>query len=398
MVGDGRTGARIRARRLDRGLRQAQLAEAVGISAPYLNLIEHDRRRIGGRLLLALARALQVEAQALTEGAESGLLAELGAAGATLGPAAAAAGELAARFPDWARLVAGQHRRIGELEETIEMLSDRLSQDPRLAAALHEVLSTVTAIRSTAAILNDERDLGRDWLDRFHRNLDADARRLAGSARDLVGYLEGDGAGAAIPARSPQEAFETWLAGGAEGRPDSPEAAALADAWTRQAKADAALVPLRDHPDDPLALAQDCGQPLTTVFRRLAAGPGGWGLVSADAAGAILLRKPPEGFHMPRLGAACPLWPLFLALARPLQAMAGRIEQAGRLPRHFRYWAVAEPVPGTGLTGPAVFRAHMLLAPEAAGSAGPAEPVGTTCRVCPRETCPARREPSVLPG
>lgn len=396
MTGAAGTGARIRARRLDRGLRQAELAQAAGISAPYLNLIEHDRRRIGGKLLLALARALGVEPQALSEGAEAGLVAELGAAGAALGPAAATAAELAARFPEWARLAALQHRRIAELEETIEALSDRLSHDPRLAAALHEVLSTVTAIRSTAAILNEERDLARDWLDRFHRNLDADARRLAGSARDLVGYLEGEAA--AVAPRSPQEAFETWLAAGGEGRPEGAEAAALADAWTRQAEADAALVPLDGDPADPLALAEACGQPLPTVFRRLAAGPGGWGLVTADAAGAILLRKPAAGFHMPRLGAACALWPLFLAPARPLQVMAGRIEQAGRVPRRFRYWALAEPVPGTGLTGPAVFRAHMLLAPEAAGSAGPAEPVGTTCRVCPRAGCPARREASVLPG
>ena len=62
------TGARIRARRLDRGQRQADLAAQVGISPAYLNLIEHGKRRIGGKVLVALARALDVEPYSLTEG------------------------------------------------------------------------------------------------------------------------------------------------------------------------------------------------------------------------------------------------------------------------------------------------------------------------------------------
>ena len=64
------TGSRIRERRVDLGIRQTDLANAVGISASYLNLIEHNRRRIAGKLLNDLARAMQVDPSALTEGAE----------------------------------------------------------------------------------------------------------------------------------------------------------------------------------------------------------------------------------------------------------------------------------------------------------------------------------------
>ncbi|MDP1576045.1 MAG: helix-turn-helix transcriptional regulator, partial [Cypionkella sp.] len=39
------TGTRLRERRVALGQRQADLAETVGISASYLNLIEHNRRR-----------------------------------------------------------------------------------------------------------------------------------------------------------------------------------------------------------------------------------------------------------------------------------------------------------------------------------------------------------------
>jgi DNA-binding XRE family transcriptional regulator len=45
-------GSRIRERRVALGLRQAEVALRAGISGSYLNLIEHNRRRIGGKLSL----------------------------------------------------------------------------------------------------------------------------------------------------------------------------------------------------------------------------------------------------------------------------------------------------------------------------------------------------------
>ena len=77
MVADTLTGSRIRDRRLIRGLRQADLARKIGISTSYLNLIEHNRRRIGGKLLNALADALDVEVSVLNQGAEASLIAAL---------------------------------------------------------------------------------------------------------------------------------------------------------------------------------------------------------------------------------------------------------------------------------------------------------------------------------
>ena len=52
------TGTRLRERRLALGLKQAELAQRVGVSASYLNLIEHNRRRISEDLLARLALAL----------------------------------------------------------------------------------------------------------------------------------------------------------------------------------------------------------------------------------------------------------------------------------------------------------------------------------------------------
>jgi hypothetical protein len=48
-------GAKVRSLRRARGLTQAQLAERLGISASYLNLIEHNRRSLPAPLLIRLA-------------------------------------------------------------------------------------------------------------------------------------------------------------------------------------------------------------------------------------------------------------------------------------------------------------------------------------------------------
>ena len=62
-------GSRIRERRVALGLRQAEVALRAGISGSYLNLIEHNRRRIGGKVLLNIAAALETDPGALAEGA-----------------------------------------------------------------------------------------------------------------------------------------------------------------------------------------------------------------------------------------------------------------------------------------------------------------------------------------
>ena len=149
------TGSRIRERRQIAGLKQAELAEKIGISASYLNLIEHNRRRIGGKLLLRIAEGLGVEASALSEGAEAALIATLREAEADMQVASVETDrieEFAGRFPGWARLLAASQRRIVQMEHAIEALSERLTHAPELAASVHEVLSTAAAIRSAMGL------------------------------------------------------------------------------------------------------------------------------------------------------------------------------------------------------------------------------------------------------
>ena len=85
------TGGRVRERRLALGRRQADVARAAGISASYLNLIEHNRRRIGPEVLSRLADALGTEAAALAQGAEGGRAVDLREAASGAGAEAALA-------------------------------------------------------------------------------------------------------------------------------------------------------------------------------------------------------------------------------------------------------------------------------------------------------------------
>ena len=50
-----------------------------------------------------------------------------------------------------------------------------------------------------------------------------------------------------------------------------------------------------------------------------------------------------------------------------------------------------------GAQGPVITQAQMLIMPpDPARAAGPVIRIGPACRICPRKTCPARREPSIL--
>ena len=81
------TGTKLRDRRLAAGLRQAEVALKAGISASYLNLIEHNRRKVTPEVMERLADALQIDRAALVEGHEAALIEDLRSAAARGGAA-----------------------------------------------------------------------------------------------------------------------------------------------------------------------------------------------------------------------------------------------------------------------------------------------------------------------
>ncbi|MGA9252760.1 MAG: short-chain fatty acyl-CoA regulator family protein [Roseobacter sp.] len=425
MPREGLTGSRIRERRSVAGIRQADLARSLGISPSYLNLIEHNRRRIGGKLLLDIARVLGVEPSMLSEGAEAALIATLreAATGANLPSAEVErADELAGRFPGWAEVLAVGHQRIATLERTVETLSDRLTHDPMLAASVHELLSTAAAIRSTASILADEKDIEAEWRDRFHANLNQDSKRLAESSKSLVNYFEAGRVDQDLVS-SPQEEVDAFLsqngyhfAGLEKGEQSIDEiidaaenlrsttSKKLARIVLKRIASDAAIVPAPDLSaamsrvgSDPLELATALEAPVSVVLRRLAARKElESGLIVCDRAGSILFRKPVGQMVIPRFGAACALWPIFAALCQPGQVIHTPLVQLGRGRAYFDCYAVADVVGEAHYNTPPLIEANMLLVAGTAPETGQVLEVGATCGVCPKRGCPGRREPSIL--
>ncbi|GAA4218402.1 hypothetical protein GGQ68_002459 [Sagittula marina] len=430
MPKDTLTGSRIRERRIAQGVRQAELARIAGISASYLNLIEHNRRRIGGKLLLDIAEALGVEPTHLTEGAGAALIAGLREAASDLPDAGAEldrTDEFAGRFPGWAAALVATRARVAQLERSVEVLTDRMTHDPQLAASLHEMLSTVTAIRSAASILAEPGDIDPDWQSRFHRNIYEDSARLAETSRGLVTYLEADNE-QATETGTPQEELDGALEKAEHhipeleqqadvaqvmtrlGRGLSSAAQSLLRAWLERYAADAKALPMNDlakaltaHGTDALALSVALDQPPTRVMRRLAAMPAEVlgdpvGLAICDASGVLSYRKPLPDFPMPRFGAACPLWPLYKALNRPYAVLSADLVQLGRSGATVRVEAQATPVGPPQANSDPLFEAHMLVRPLPVSRepASPSADVGITCRICPRVKCIGRREPSIL--
>lgn len=431
MAADTLVGSRIRERRVMLGLKQSELARRVGISPSYLNLIEHNRRRIGGKTLLALADLLNVEPSQLSEGAEATLINGLRVAAQSEESTRAELDrteEFAGRFPGWAQLLVTLLQRADTLEQTVKTLSDRLANDPQLAASLHDVISTVTAIRSTASILVDTKTLEPEWQARFHRNINEDSRRLAEGAEALVRYLE------AAPdtgeeVRSPLDEMHAYLAAQDYSIPEvetsvgdarisaivaqagelaSDEARQLTERWLQQCYHDAQMLPLSElrksadqHGLRPEVLAEVLDVALPLLFRRLAMLPsedyGPIGLVTCDVSGTILFRKPIPGFSLPQGAGTCSLWPLFQALLNPLAPIVTPLLQAGRDQMPVMSYAVAETHAPKRFGATPRLLALMLILPgrQEEGRAAPMT-VGSTCRVCPVGHCDARREPSLL--
>lgn len=423
-------GTRIRERRLQNGIRQSDLARSAGISPSYLNLIEHNKRRIGGKTLIKLAEVLMVEPALLSEGAEAALIEGLHQAAGAVKDSPAELDrveEFAGRFPGWAQLLSNIRDRCVSLEQTVETLTDRLAHDPNLAISLHEVISVVTSIHSTSSILTETKDLEPEWQSRFHRNINEDSARLVESAESLVRYLEG-APDIDADIRSPQDELHAFLSDNdfhfpelesddAEPRIErvlgqsailkTDPAKDLARAMLAEYVQDAQRLPegalkkqiarLGIQPDQ---LAVFFGVDITTVFRRLAMLPkalaGPVGLVICDGTGTVTFRKPVMGFALPQSAGACALWPLYQVLSNPSAIIRRRLRQLGREQTNVQVLAVAETRAISFDVAPLV-RPHMLILPDDPGaSASNLHDVGVNCRICPIPGCTARREPSII--
>lgn len=208
------TGPRIRARRKDLGITQAALAEQVGVSASYLNLIEHSRRSIGGTLLLRIAAHLDTTVDALSGREEGRLAADLTelAADPVLSSSPLPVQDiphLVGAAPDLARAAVTVYRAYLDARSQTETLAERLAQDPYLMETSHQLLTLITSIRSFSEILEDYGDIDEVQRQRFITAIADESQKLSGLTGQMFDFLEGRTS--RRPRQSPEEEVDDLI-------------------------------------------------------------------------------------------------------------------------------------------------------------------------------------------
>ncbi|WP_282605214.1 helix-turn-helix domain-containing protein [Pelagibius sp. Alg239-R121] len=188
-------GLKLRERRKALGVTQTALAAKVGVSPSYLNLIESEKRNIGGSLLKRLAGELGIRMEELDGAADRRLIDDLGEIATSptfqnLKVSPQSASELVGRHPDWARALTVLYRTYMDRDQTVIALADRLNQDPFLAAAVHRMLTNVSAIRSASEILESIPDIEPDQRERFHSILLTESDQLSSVAEGLAAFFD----------------------------------------------------------------------------------------------------------------------------------------------------------------------------------------------------------------
>lgn len=188
-------GIQIRRRRLALKISQADLARAVGVSPSYLNLIENNKRVVGGRLLLRIAERLNLDIDRLSGDAEQRtiqaieeLVADPVLAGIELDTTSIR--DLVARHPEAAVALTRLHRAYIDATITVEAYANRLKSDPILSDMLHQVLNRIAGIRSSAEILSSIPELTGAERERFLKTINGEAENLTGVLKQLVSYFD----------------------------------------------------------------------------------------------------------------------------------------------------------------------------------------------------------------
>lgn len=452
----GHLGAKVRALRRREGLSQVQLAERLGVSPSYLNLIENKRRPMPAALLIKLAQLYGLDLQSFGADDDTRLVSDLLEAFSDqvfepYGLTSSDVRDLAASNPAIARAVLALYRAYETARESAESLASRLSDGEEFAGVASrapseevndliqsqgnhfpELEAAAERLRHDARL--DDDDLFRGLVSHLERAYGVHVRiarwgeqrgtlRRYDPDRKLVTLSE------LLPTRSRSFHLAHQLAllsqrdvldriTSQDPQLTSDEARALARVALANYFAGAVLMPYGPF----LQAAREERYDIDVIGRRFRVGfeqvchrlttlrrPGAEGvpfhMIRIDVAGNISKRFSASGIRFARFSGACPRWNVFAAFLTP-----GMIRiQISRMPDGVAYFCIArtiqkdsggyhaqQPVQAIAL-GCQVQYARELVYSDGVDleNLETAVPVGVTCRLCERTDCEQRALPSL---
>ena len=408
-------GGRIREFRKQRGHKQSELAALVGISPTYLNLIEHDKRAVAGKLLSLFANILQVERTQLLRGATAEIIEQLQQAARQMPLSETTpSAELddielfTTRFPGWANVLSYQAATQKRLESMIEGLSDRLSHDPVLSETIHIMLSNITAIRSISELLVVRGSMDEERQKSFIQNIFLESKRLSVSAEKLLEQFEPAAHSLTDKANDKEAFIPSEKSPKKTDKPAGQKELTLPETVTnttdfvtsqRLITAETLAKSAASHHYHPFLIADYFDLPARAVFYQLLALSNQghlpeFGLLEVDNAGGVLFRKETSTMRLPSRSGACPRWPVYRALGlagepviQKMQFITGETYQAYAI-SSTRKRDFAQLVP----VSQSVMLFHEIARDDPLHATTPLTDVGFHCSVCRHTNCPDRRE------
>ncbi len=183
-------GHKIRRLRAEQGLTQTSAAKALGISASYLNLIEHNQRPLTLPLLLKLGRAFDVDLQTFSEDEDARVISELREVFAdhlfdSFGIPVEDIDAVVASAPALAPAIQALYRSVVESRNSVTTLVEQLSDDASRGQLAFDLRTLLTNVRSFSEILLNHEDLEQTERQHFISILVRESERLGERMADL---------------------------------------------------------------------------------------------------------------------------------------------------------------------------------------------------------------------
>ncbi|SHE49049.1 hypothetical protein SAMN05444273_101573 [Litoreibacter ascidiaceicola] len=430
-------GTKLRELRTRMGLTQKAFAAKLGVSLPYLNQMENNNRPVSTSVVLAMASEFGFDVTELSSGdaermvtdmseaLSDPIFAEIAPPLADLRLAASNAPALSRAFIELHRAYRQTHERLASLDEVLGQEATNLQPSPweevrdffhycdnyidAVDRAAERFASTIEGDILRASNLNFELQFTDSKTLRRYDPV-ANALRLAASSTPSTQRFQ---LLHQIALLEQNELLDATLD---LARFQTDAARHIAKIGLANYFAGAALMPYTAFLEaaqttrhDLEQLADQFGASIEQVAHRLSTlqRPGAKGIpfffVRVDQAGTITKRHSATRLQFARFGGPCPLWNVHRAFETP-----GRfLRQLAETPDGVRYISIARDVskPGGSFTAPTrryaialgceMTHASALVYADDMLPASPQafEPIGISCRICPRRDCHQRSVP-----